>query len=270
MEPGYEALVALLADTGGAVVAYSGGVDSTLLTAAAHDALGGRALAVTATSHTYSVEELERARQLARLIGVRHEVVETHELDTPEYRANPPDRCFYCKRELFAELRRIATREGFEVVVDGTNADDLSDFRPGRAAAAEAKVRSPFVEMGLGKADVRRLARERGLPNADLPANACLASRVPYGVEITAARLERIGKAERALRSLGLALLRVRDHGEVARLEVEPGRLAETVGAGVRERVVAACKDAGYRYVCLDLEGYRTGSMNEALPKTVR
>jgi pyridinium-3,5-biscarboxylic acid mononucleotide sulfurtransferase len=267
MDPTYERLTALLRGIGGTVVAFSGGVDSTLLMAAAHDALGERALAVTAASRTYSGEELERARQLARLVGARHEVVETHELDSPAYRANPPDRCYHCKRELFTALRAIAAREGLAAVVDGNNTDDLGDFRPGSRAASEAGVRSPFVELSLGKADVRRLARERGLPNADLPANACLASRVPYGVEITAARLERIGQAERALRALGFALLRVRDHGDVARVEVEPARLAEALAPGVRERIVAACRDAGYLYVCVDLEGYRTGSMNEALPR---
>ncbi|MHB0884334.1 MAG: ATP-dependent sacrificial sulfur transferase LarE [Bacillota bacterium] len=253
----------VLAGLGGAVVAFSGGVDSTLLLSEAVEVLGDRVLAVTASSETYFPEEIEAARQLAGLIGARFEVIETAELENESFATNPSNRCYYCKGELFGKLSEIAGRAGLGTVLDGTNADDVSDHRPGRQAAREIGVRSPLLEAGLSKDDIRALSRARGLPNWDKPALACLASRFPYGTRITRPELERVGAAERHLRGLGFNQLRVRNHGEIARIEVparDLGRLLEA-----REQVVARFKELGFLYVTMDLQGYRSGSMNEAL-----
>ncbi len=268
MQTSYEQLVSHVETMGGAVIAFSGGVDSTLVVAAAHDALGPRALAVTGCSPTYSADEREQAVALAKFLGVRHLLIETRENDDPTYRSNPANRCYYCKRELFTELRAILQREGLSVMLDGFNADDRKDFRPGHAAACELKVRSPLNELELTKADIRRLARQRGLPNWDQPACACLASRIPYGEEITPARLQRVVKAETAIRSLGFGTVRVRDHGTVARIELEPRDLPRATDKDWAQQLTNAVKMAGFLYACLDLQGYRTGSMNEALPTT--
>ncbi len=251
---------------GGAVVAYSGGVDSSLLMAAAHAALGDRALAVTAYSPTYAPHEREAALALARSVGARHLVIESHELDNPCFQTNPANRCYYCKSELFRELRAIADREGLPVVLDGANADDRADYRPGRIAGRELGVRSPLLELGFDKETVRRLAREMGLPNWNLPAGACLASRIPYGETITPERLNRVAAAEAALRDLGFRVLRVRDHGNLARIELGRDEIEGALAAAARERIQAACAAAGYTFVCLDVAGYRTGAMNEAVP----
>ena len=255
-------LKTLLADMGGCVIGFSGGVDSTLLFAVAAEVLGQRVLAVTATSETYPVRELNEARDLATRIGGRHRVIVSEELDIPEFRHNPRNRCYYCKHELFGKLRAIADQEGLPHVLDGTNLDDRGDHRPGRQAAGEIGVRSPLEEAGFTKQDIRDLSREMGLPTWDKPAFACLSSRFPYGTAITAERVRTVGQAEESLRELGFRTLRVRYHGDVARLELGPDEFAQAVG-DVRDEVVERVKRAGFAYVALDLQGYRSGSMNE-------
>jgi pyridinium-3,5-biscarboxylic acid mononucleotide sulfurtransferase len=264
LDNSYDRLKDLLRQMGGTVVAFSGGLDSSLLLAAAQDALGPRALAATAVSPTYPDTELSRAGELARQLGARHLVITTHEFHDPEYRANPPNRCYFCKKDLFKRLKEIASQEGLQFVIDGSNTDDLGDFRPGREAARELGVRSPFVELGFGKAEIRRMAKEVGLSNWDQPSQACLASRIPYGEEITLAKLDRIGRAEYLLHALGFRQVRVRDHETLARIEVPRDQLDEALESKARQRIIDGCKELGYTYVCLDLEGYRSGAMNEA------
>ncbi len=255
-------LNAILAGMEGCVIGFSGGVDSTLLFAVAAELLGVRALAVTATSQTYPERELNEARELADRIGGRHLVVVSEELDIPEFRDNPRNRCYYCKKELFGKLREIADREGLECVLDGTNVDDAGDHRPGRTAAAEIGVRSPLEEAGFTKQDIRDLSRTLGLPTWDKPAFACLSSRFPYGTVITAERVGQVGLAEESLRGLGFRTLRVRYHGSVARIELGEGEFELATGIH-RDEVVRLVKAAGFTYVALDLQGYRTGAMNE-------
>lgn len=253
-------------ETGGLAVAFSGGTDSTLLAAVAFRQLGARAVAVTATSPTYPERERAEAESLARQIGIRHVVVESNELEIPGFADNPANRCFFCKQELFVKVREVAAPYGILFVADGTNADDLGDYRPGRKAAVEAGVISPLLDVGLGKAGIRRLSRWFGLPTADKPPFACLASRFPYGDRITEAKLRAVDAVESELRSLGFGLCRVRHHGDVARIEVESDRIEAVVKPVVRDRIRAAALAAGFRYVAIDLQGYRTGSMNETLP----
>jgi uncharacterized protein len=250
--------------TGGVMVAFSGGADSTLLLAAAVRALGERAVAATGVSPSLPREELAAAAALAAELGARHLVVATHEGERPGYLRNGPDRCYFCKDELFEVLGPLAAAEGLALAV-GTNTDDLGDHRPGQRAAASHGVLTPLVAAGLSKAEVREASRRLGLRTADKPAAACLASRVAYGVQVTPARLSRVERAEALLRSFGLAQLRVRDHGDLARVEVPTEALALLVEPDRRARLVAGLHDLGFAYVTLDLDGFRSGSMNATL-----
>lgn len=259
------ALRARLADLGSVLVCYSGGVDSAFLLAAAHEVLGPRAVGMTAVSPSLAPAEREDAIELAKRIGADHRLVESSEIEDPDYVKNAPDRCFYCKSELY----RIASAKRAEwdlaAIVNGTNMDDLGDYRPGLEAAKNAGVVSPFVDLAFTKADVRAGAQAMGLPVWDKPAAACLSSRIPYGTSVTRERLDRIGGFEAALRSLGFRQVRVRFHDELARIEVEPSELLRAAEPAMRAEIVAAGKRSGFRYVTLDLLGYRTGSHNEVL-----
>jgi uncharacterized protein len=248
-------------------VAFSGGIDSTVVAKAAHLALGDAAVAVTGTSASLAEGELEEARRLAQLIGIRHEVISTDEFANPDYVRNDPDRCYHCKTELYTHLDGLAERLDVAVVLNGANTDDQGDYRPGMQAAAEHRVTSPLAECGFDKATVRRLAEYWGLPNADKPASPCLSSRVAYGEEVTPERLAMIDHAEQFLRELGLRTLRVRYHkGDVARLEVPTEAIAALCQAETRQRLVAQLKSLGFKYVTLDLEGFRSGSLNALVP----
>jgi len=266
----YEAMLEVLRGMGSAVIAYSGGVDSSFLLYAAKEAMGERVLAVTATSPTYPRSEREEASRLAGAWGVAHRLVESNELEIPGFSANPPNRCYHCKKELFGILAGIAREEGYAAVCDGSNADDRHDFRPGRRAAKELSVRSPLLENGLTKPAIRRLSRSFGLPTADRGSFACLSSRFPYGTTIDEASLRRVETCEDVLRGFGFRQFRVRVHDAVARIEVgtdEIPRLFEPeISGAIHERF----RENGFLYVCVDLQGYRTGSMNEGLPASTR
>ena len=254
-----------LRDMGTVLVAYSGGVDSTFLAVTAHEVLGKNSLAVFAASPVAPPMEKEEAEALAHNIGLRFKIIESSEMSNPDFVANPPERCYYCKRELFSELKPIAQAEGLKWIADGTNADDLSDFRPGRKASAEAGIRSPLLEAGLTKAEIRQLSHAQGLPTWDRPASPCLASRIPYGIPVTAETLNKIARGEQYLHSLGLRQLRLRHHGDIARIELDPGDMDKIIKPEIRQDIVKHLKALGYKYVTLDLTGYRIGSLNEVL-----
>ena len=263
-DPKERALSAMLASLDSVIVAYSGGVDSAYLAYIAHRTLGDRAVAVTADSPSYPERHRQLAIQIAREFGLHHEIIHTRELDRPEYRANPSNRCYYCKHELYTHLSRLATARG-AVVVDGNNADDRGDYRPGRQAAREFGVRSPLDEVHLTKDEIRELSRRAGLPTWDEPASACLSSRIPYHNEVTDAKLRTIESAEQALRALGFRVFRVRHHDAVARIEIARSEMARALEPEMAATIVRELKAVGYKYVSLDLQGYRMGSLNEGL-----
>jgi pyridinium-3,5-biscarboxylic acid mononucleotide sulfurtransferase len=256
----------LLAGYRSVLIAFSGGVDSAYLAITAHAVLGDRALAVTADSASYPDSHRRLALAIARDFGFAHEFIRTGELDRPEYRANPANRCYYCKDELYSHLAVVARERGFDAIADGSNADDRGDYRPGRQAAREHGVKSPLDEAQLTKDEIRELARAAGLESWNEPASACLSSRIPYGSEVTDERLRQIERAEQAVRDLGFRIFRVRHHDTVARLEIARAEMPRALEPDVNARLVSSLKALGYQYVSLDLQGYRLGSLNEALP----
>ncbi|MBW2231185.1 MAG: ATP-dependent sacrificial sulfur transferase LarE [Deltaproteobacteria bacterium] len=260
------ALFELLREAGRLVVAYSGGVDSSYLAWAAHHVLGAECLAVTAVSPSYPESHRVLAEKIVADFGIPHLFVETQEMRSADYRRNAPDRCYHCKSELFERLDRLLEQLDFDAVAYGINADDERDFRPGHRAAAEHRVLSPLLDVELSKSEVRTLAREAGLPCWNLPASACLASRLPYGTEVTLDRLGQVEVGEERLRALGYRQLRLRHHGDTARIEIDPSELAEGLSAERMRAITDAIKPLGFRWVCLDLEGYRMGSLNQVSP----
>ncbi len=254
-----------LSSLGSVIVAYSGGVDSAYLAWVANDTLGERAVAITADSPSYPERHRQMATRIASEFGLRHEIIHTSELERPEYRANPANRCYYCKTELYEHLSQLAGARGFAAIADGSNADDRGDYRPGRQAAREFGVRSPLDEANLTKVEIRELSRRLGLPTWDEPASACLSSRIPYQSEVTIGKLSMIERAEDVLRRHGFRICRVRHHDTVARLEIGRDEMARALDPAIADALVTEIKAVGYQYVCLDLQGYRTGSLNEIL-----
>ena len=250
------------------IVAFSGGVDSSYLAYKAHQVLGPKALAVMGESPSVPTQQRKMAAQILSQNGIAFRVVNSHELENPEYSANPSNRCYYCKDELFTQLDAVALEFGAATILDGLNADDLGDFRPGRKAGEKHQVRSPLLESGLNKEEIRELSRRAGLPTADQPASACLASRFPYGTQITEEKLKIVDRGEEALREMGFCVFRVRHHDFLARLEFGPEDLKKALNPEMASRLAAFFKNLGYKYVTLDLEGYRTGSANEMLARS--
>jgi len=265
-----EELKKILLEMKKVLIAFSGGVDSTFLLKVARDVLGQNVLAVTASSETYPQAEIEDARKLARKLKIRHSVIHTCELENPDFVSNPPQRCYYCKQELFSKLKEIAEAESIPYVLDGANYEDTEDFRPGAAAAEELGIRSPLKEVKLIKKEIRTLSKKFDLPTWDKPSLACLSSRFPYYTEIDKKSLKQIGQAEEFLKELGFKQVRVRHHDHIARIEIEAEEFPRIIEKGTREKIVENFKKFGYAYVSLDLAGYRTGSMNEPLPQSAK
>ena len=263
-------LIEELRATGRLLVAFSGGVDSSYLAYAAHTALGDDALAVTADSPSYPANHRAMAERVVREFAIPHRWVSTREMERGDYRANKPDRCYHCKTELFVSLSRLRDELGYGALAYGVNTDDTRDFRPGHRAAAEHGVLSPFLSVDLSKEEIRTLSRAAGLPTADLPASACLSSRLPYGTEVTLERLQQIEAGEERLRELGFRQVRLRHHGDLARIEVAPDELSRALDPDMTRRMAEVVKPVGFRWVALDLEGYRMGSLNEVLSKDRR
>jgi pyridinium-3,5-biscarboxylic acid mononucleotide sulfurtransferase len=268
MEEKKDRLNGILGRYKNAVIAFSGGVDSTFLARVAKDIYGPELLLITATSSTYPFYELEEAKKLADDLGIKHRIIVSEEIDIPGYADNPPDRCYYCKSELFGKIKFIAAAEGFEVVFDGSNADDTKDFRPGMKAKKEKGVVSPLAEAGYTKADIRSHSKELGLATSDKQSYACLASRFPYGEKITKEKLDRLATAEFEVRKLGFTQFRIRSHDNLARLEF----IAEEMDRAweIRAKLTIICRKSGFNFVCIDLIGYRTGAMNEVLPDSIK
>jgi uncharacterized protein len=263
MEDKIHLLISCLKKHKSAVIAFSGGVDSTFLARIAKDVFGDNLLLITATSSTYPFYELDEAKSLAALLGIKHKIIVSEEIDIPGYADNPPDRCYYCKSELFGKIKYIASNEGFDAIFDGSNADDLKDFRPGMKAKQEKGVISPLADSGFTKDDIRRFSAELNLPTASKQSYACLASRFPYGEKITKVKLDRLAIAEFEVRKLGFSQFRIRSHDNLARLEFIPEEMEKAWE--IKDKLTEICKNSGFTFVTIDLKGYRTGSMNEVL-----
>jgi pyridinium-3,5-biscarboxylic acid mononucleotide sulfurtransferase len=263
MDDKLQLLISSLKEYKSAVIAFSGGVDSTFLARVAKDVFGDNLLLITATSSTYPFYELDEAKSLAEMLGIKHKIIVSEEIEIPGYADNPPDRCYYCKSELFGKIKYIAEKEGFEVIFDGSNADDLKDFRPGMKAKQEKGVISPLADSGFTKDDIRRLSAGLNLPTASKQSYACLASRFPYGEKITKEKLDRLATAEFEVRKLGFSQFRIRSHENLARFEFIPAEMDKAWE--IKEKLTDICKNSGFTFVTIDLKGYRTGSMNEVL-----